>query len=323
MNDIRLIIMCEGKELKKISGSAYGWGNPFKDIPPNIGDIINLGSTNFGNSEDILIGTRYVVIAKEFRASETQDYCYTNKTCTITVTELKTEKWPQYLKELPHSFKKSGTLLFLDEYMKLIIVCDDKIIEKVSGISNRWRNPFDGIMPEIGSVIDIGSTCFTNYSDIAIGVRYKVISREFIASEAEYKCYTNQHCIISVIKLKENTEPSKGICKLRGLDCNGRWIENSVGQMNIVTFDSDNRANINYLANKWCNEASKHLAGLTQYFRNGIVTVQLQLIDMEDKILDVITYERQITGSLEIGAEIYKVLTNIKEYEDTKSMDIF
>ena len=124
-------------------------------------------------------------------------------------------------------------------------------------------------------------------------------------------------------RFKLDAIPNKGICKLRGLDCNGRWIENSVGKMNIVTFDSDNRANINYLANKWCNEASKHLDGLPQYFRNGIVAVQLQLIDMEDKILGIITYERQITGSLEIGAEIYKVITNIKEYSNTESMNIF
>lgn len=126
------------------------------------------------------------------------------------------------------------------------------------------------------------------------------------------------------IKFKTEVNINRGICKLRGLDCNGKWIENSVGAMNVVTFNNSAiKHEINYQVSDWCNEATQYLKGLTGYFRNGAVTVQLQLIDMDDKILDVITYERQITSAFEIAERIHKIISNVQKHSKSKSMDVF
>lgn len=125
------------------------------------------------------------------------------------------------------------------------------------------------------------------------------------------------------IKFKTEMNLSRGLCKLRGLDCNGKWIENSIGAMNVVTFNNDVKHEINYQVSDWCNEATHYLKGLTGYFRNGLVTVQLQLVDMDDKILDVITYERQITSALEIGARIHKIISNAQKHSKVNTLDVF
>lgn len=125
------------------------------------------------------------------------------------------------------------------------------------------------------------------------------------------------------IKFKTTGNLEISMCKLRGLDCNGNWIENSMGAVNIAIFNSDAKHAINYQVSKWCNEATGYMKGLTGYFRNGNVTVQLQLMDMEDKILDVITYERQITSASEISDRIHKILINAQEGAKPKNMDVF
>ena len=55
---------------------------------PNIGDIVNLGATNFGRDNDISNGTRYKGISREFGSYATYNNCYDNQSCILTVGEV-------------------------------------------------------------------------------------------------------------------------------------------------------------------------------------------------------------------------------------------
>lgn len=91
---MKLVVLCNGELVNKHSDGHNGWHNPFGETLPSIGDTVNLGATNFGRETDIAVGTKYVVVSREFGSYATYNNCYDNASCIITVEEIKLETKP-------------------------------------------------------------------------------------------------------------------------------------------------------------------------------------------------------------------------------------
>lgn len=89
---MKIIIMCNGVCLNEHSngGKSYGYGNPFKECIPMVGDIIEIGGRYFGEDymESNCEGTQYVVNRRIFKTYETFNYKYTREHIIIEVSEL-------------------------------------------------------------------------------------------------------------------------------------------------------------------------------------------------------------------------------------------
>jgi len=90
MVKIRLKIMCGGTFLNKHSdgGKHEGWNNPFGELIPVVGDIVELGGV-YDDDQDIQTeGKLYEVIMRTFKAYTSYNNRYAKQECILEVKEI-------------------------------------------------------------------------------------------------------------------------------------------------------------------------------------------------------------------------------------------